>query len=170
MPLGSDYASQHCAIARSLEIVGERWTLLIVRDLFYGVRRFNDLRKHIGAPSATLAQRLGDLVEAGVVARVPGRGARDEYELTERGRALWPVLRELGTWGGACLDPDERHAYTHATCGSVLVDGRCPACGIAPPAEDIVMHPAERQPADADADPVTRALGRPHRLLEPLAV
>jgi DNA-binding HxlR family transcriptional regulator len=168
MPLGSDYASQHCAIARSLEIVGERWTLLIIRDLFYGVRRYNDLRKHIGAPSATLAQRLTALVDAGVVARVPGAGARDEYELTERGRALWPVIRELGNWGRECLDPADRHAYTHAACGTVLVDGRCPTCDATPAAEEVVMHPAERQP-DAP-DPVTRALARPHRLLEPLAI
>jgi DNA-binding HxlR family transcriptional regulator len=168
MPLGTDYASQHCAIARSLEIVGERWTLLIVRDLFYGVRRFNDFRKHIGVPSATLTQRLNDLVEAGVVARVAGPGARDEYELTERGRDLWPVLRALGTWGRECLDPEDRHVYTHTACGTALVDGHCPACGISPPADDIVMQPAERR--DPEADPVTRALERPHRLLEPLAV
>jgi len=168
MPLGSDYAGQHCAIARSLEIVGERWTLLIVRDLFYGVRRFNDFRKHIGVPSATLTQRLNDLVEAGVVARVSGSGARDEYELTPRGAALWPVLSALGSWGRESLDPDERHRYIHVVCGSVLVDGRCESCRMAPPAEDILMEPSERE--NPSTDPVTRALRRPHRLLEPLAV
>lgn len=168
MPLGTDYASQHCAIARSLEVVGERWTLLIVRDLFYGVRRFNDFRKHLGVPSATLTQRLNDLVEAGVVARVAGSGARDEYELTGRGRELWPVLRALASWGSERLEADERHVYSHAACGTTLVDARCPACGITPPAEDVVMHPAERR--DTATDPVTRALSRPHRILEPLAV
>src|SRR6185312_11897675 len=113
MPLGTDYVSQHCAIARSLEIVGERWTLLIVRDLFYGVRRFNDFRKHIGVPSATLTQRLADLVEGGIVARVAGPGARDEYELTARGRDLWPVVSALAAWGSECQDPADRHPYVH---------------------------------------------------------
>jgi DNA-binding HxlR family transcriptional regulator len=168
MPLGTDYATQHCAIARSLEIVGERWTLLIIRDLFYGVRRFNDFRKHIQLPSATLTQRLADLVEAGVVARVAGAGARDEYELTEDGRALWPVIRALAAWGGERVDPSSRRTYTHATDGAVLEAGRCPACDAYPPAEDVLVLPAENP--GPIADPVTRALQRPHRLLEPLAV
>lgn len=168
MPLGTDYASQHCAIARSLEIVGERWTLLIVRDLFYGVRRFNDFRKHIGVPSATLTQRLNGLVDDGVVARVAGSGARDEYELTERGRALWPVLTALAAWGRDCQDPDDRHSYVHASCGTGLVSGHCPACGVSPAPDDVVVMPAAR--AEEATDPVTRALRRPHRILEPLAV
>jgi DNA-binding HxlR family transcriptional regulator len=168
MPLGSDYESQRCAIARSLEIVGERWTLLIVRDLFYGVRRFNDFRKHIGVPSATLSQRLNDLVDAGVVDRVAGSGARDEYELTGRGRDLWPVIRALASWGGDRLDDAERHVYTHAACGTALVDWRCPSCNVTPGAEDVVFQPSARE--DPGTDPVTRALRRPHRLLEPLAV
>jgi DNA-binding HxlR family transcriptional regulator len=168
MPLGTDYATQHCAIARSLEIVGERWTLLIIRDLFYGVRRFNDFRKHIGLPSATLTQRLADLVEAGVIARVAGPGARDEYELTASGRELWPVIRALAAWGGERVDPESRRTYLHATDGATLVAGFCPTCEAYPPAEDVVVLAPER--VDPDADPVTRALQRPHRLLEPLAI
>jgi DNA-binding HxlR family transcriptional regulator len=168
MPLGTDYASQNCAIARSLEIVGERWTLLIVRDLFYGVRRFNDFRKHIGVPPATLTQRLTDLVEGGIVARVAGAGARDEYELTERGRGLWPVVNALANWGAECQAPEDRHPYVHASCGTALIDGHCPQCGLTPLPADVMVMPAPQQPADPD--PVTRALSRPHRLLEPLAI
>jgi DNA-binding HxlR family transcriptional regulator len=168
MPLGTDYASQNCAIARSLEIVGERWTLLIVRDLFYGVRRFNDFRKHIGVPPATLTQRLNDLVAGGIIARVAGPGARDEYELTERGRGLWPVVSALAAWGAECQDPADRHPYVHASCGTALVSGHCPQCGLTPPPEDVMILPGERQ--DEAADPVARALSRPHRILEPLAV
>ena len=67
MPLGTDYAGQPCSLARTLEIVGERWTLLIVRDLFFGVRRFSDLQRHLDIPRAVLASRLAALVEAGVV-------------------------------------------------------------------------------------------------------
>src|ERR1700760_341270 len=100
MPLGTDYAHQACSVARSLEVVGERWTLLIVRDLFYGIRRYNDLRKHIGLPPATLTDRLTSLISHGVVARVAGEGARDEYELTAKGVTLWPVIYGLAQWGG----------------------------------------------------------------------
>src|ERR1700754_1486474 len=99
MPLGTDYANQNCAIARALEVVGERWTLLIVRDLFYGIRRYSDLRKHIGLPPATLTDRLTHLVDQGVVERVPGAGSRDEYALTTKGETLWPVLSGLAQWG-----------------------------------------------------------------------
>jgi DNA-binding HxlR family transcriptional regulator len=168
MPMGTDYDQQNCAIARSLEIVGERWTLLIVRDLFYGVRRFSDFRKHIGAPPAVLTDRLTGLVEAGVVARVPGRGSRDEYELTARGEALWPVIRSLSVWGNAnFVTEDARRGYTHATCGTLLdADGACPPCGVIPPARDVVAEP---RTAQTGSDPVSVAMQRAHRLLEPLA-
>ena len=69
MPLGSDYAGQSCSLARCLEIVGERWTLLIVRDLFFGVRRFSDLQRHLDIPRAVLSARLATLVDAGLVER-----------------------------------------------------------------------------------------------------
>ena len=65
MPLGTDYAGQACSLARTLEIVGERWTLLILRDLFFGVRRFSDLQRHLDIPRAVLSGRIASLVEAG---------------------------------------------------------------------------------------------------------
>src|ERR1700761_6481959 len=99
MGLGKDYAGQNCMLARTLEIVGERWTLLVVRDAFYGVRRFGDFQTHLGIPKAVLSQRLALLVERGVLRRESGPHARDEYELTARGEQLWPMVRSLFAWG-----------------------------------------------------------------------
>jgi DNA-binding HxlR family transcriptional regulator/putative sterol carrier protein len=97
-----------CGIARALDLVGERWALMIVRELLLGPKRFTDIRT--GLPhlsSDVLAQRLRDLEQAAVVRhrRLPPPYASQVYELTERGRALEPVLLELGRWGGANAPP-----------------------------------------------------------------
>ena len=91
-----------CGIARALDVVGERWALLVVRELLLGPKRFTDLRSGLPKVSAeVLAQRLRDLEQAGVVARrtLPPPGAARVYELTGRGAALEPVLLALGRWG-----------------------------------------------------------------------
>src|SRR5689334_13383651 len=96
MALPSTYADGNCSLARALEIVGERWTLLIVRDAFYGVRRFGDFATQLDIPRASLATRLKSLVEEGVLAR--DEDAK-EYRLTPKGIALWPAVRALMAWG-----------------------------------------------------------------------
>jgi DNA-binding HxlR family transcriptional regulator len=98
-----------CGIARALDVVGDRWALLVVRDLVLGGKRFTDLRA--GLPKVSpdvLAQRLRELEDAGVVSRrrLPAPAASHVYELTERGQALEPVLLELGRWGSAAPFPD----------------------------------------------------------------
>src|SRR2546430_11861382 len=100
--LGKDYAQQDCALAGALESIGERWTLLILRDAFYGVRRFNDFQAHLDIPKAVLADRLSGLVDDGILERRsdPARAGRHLYELTPAGLDLWPVLRALLAWGG----------------------------------------------------------------------
>ncbi len=90
MALPKDYAGEGCSLARALEIVGERWTLLIVRDAFFGVRRFGDFAAHLAIPRAVLTHRLSALVEAGVLTIVPGPHGHDEYALTGKGLDLWP--------------------------------------------------------------------------------
>ena len=98
---------QFCPVARSLDLLGERWTLLIVRELLIGPQRYSDLRDRLpGMWSNLLAQRLRDLDEAGLVQRreLPPPAARLVYELTERGRALEPVVYELARWGLELLD------------------------------------------------------------------
>ena len=166
--MGSDYATQDCAIARALEVVGERWTLLVIRDLFYGVRRYSDLRRHIGLPPATLTDRLNRLTAEGVATRVPGTGARDEYVLTEKGRQLWPALSALAQWGNEhYVDADCRMSYRHRGCDAPLdAVGACTACGRVARAEDVVIQ----KPASDSSDPFAAALREPHRLLEPLRV
>ncbi|MEV0035543.1 winged helix-turn-helix transcriptional regulator [Streptomyces sp. NPDC056909] len=90
-----------CPIAAALDVVGDRWSLLVLRDLSRGVHRFNDIRANTGAPRDRLAIRLRELEEAGVITRrrYCEHPPRDEYVLTDAGRALAPVLRELQTWG-----------------------------------------------------------------------
>jgi len=168
--LGSDYAGQDCSIARALEVVGERWTLLIVRDAFLGVRRFNDFQAHLDIPRAVLADRLRHLVEASVLERAPDPddGRRTVYRLTPAGIELWPVLFALLTWGGRHgRRPATRRRFQHATCGGELdAHGRCPRCGVVPGAADVITMrvpgPEQRE------DPVSVALRAPRRLLAPL--
>jgi DNA-binding HxlR family transcriptional regulator len=90
-----------CSIADALDVVGERYSLLILRELGFGVNRFNDIRHNIGAPRGTLAQRLRKLEETGIIERrrYNEPPPRDEYLLTDAGRALEPILRELRLWG-----------------------------------------------------------------------
>ncbi|MEU9360047.1 helix-turn-helix domain-containing protein [Streptomyces sp. NPDC048301] len=172
MALGKDYAAQQCSIARALEVVGERWTLLVVRDAFYGVRRYNDFLVHLGVPRAVLATRLQALTEAGVLARRRYQEAppRDEYVLTESGKALWPTVRSLGLWGREHIEGTRpMRLFVHAECGTELgAYGQCPACAHAGvPLEDIEMRPGDGLDLDPD-DPVSRALLAPRRLLQPL--
>jgi DNA-binding HxlR family transcriptional regulator len=86
-----------CGIARALDVVGERWALLIVRDLLFGPKRFSDLRVSLGASPNVLSQRLGELEASGVLRRRSAGGAL--YELTDWGRELHPILLQLGRWG-----------------------------------------------------------------------
>lgn len=93
---------QACPVARTLDLVGDRWTMLIVRDLFLGRRRFNEiLGSSQGMPPKLLSQRLKFLIENGFVAREVYKEfpPRSEYALTERGRSLFPILKALGDWG-----------------------------------------------------------------------
>jgi DNA-binding HxlR family transcriptional regulator len=96
-----DDAPRECGIADALDLVGERYALLILRELNFGVTRFSDIRHNTGAPRETLATRLRKLEEAGVIERrrYSEHPPRDEYLLTESGQALMPVLTALRVWG-----------------------------------------------------------------------
>jgi DNA-binding HxlR family transcriptional regulator len=99
--LKRDYEGQNCSIARSLEIVGERWTLLIIRDAFLGLRRFEQFQENLGIARNVLTERLNRLVEEGILERVrySERPERYEYRLTEKGRDLYVALAALRQWG-----------------------------------------------------------------------
>jgi DNA-binding HxlR family transcriptional regulator len=132
--LGNDYSDQTCSIAAALEIVGERWSFLIVRDILLGVRRFDALQKDLGIARNVLQARLTRLIEHGVIERRPyqERPARYEYLLTEKGLDLWPTIVALLQWG-------DKHAPTaagppvlleHRGCGGAIDEHRvCERCG-----------------------------------------
>jgi DNA-binding HxlR family transcriptional regulator len=170
MALPNDYAGESCSLARSLEIIGERWTLLIVRDAFWGVRRFADFIDHLGLPRAVLTSRLKALIKAGVLTRVPGE-RNLEYALTDMGAGLWPVVLSLMSWGDEFWAPDgPRRLFEHAADGGRIDQrGQCAACGTPPSAADIIVLPGPGlEPAAGDDGWVAEVLTRPHRLLEPL--
>jgi DNA-binding HxlR family transcriptional regulator len=169
MALGTDYANQDCSLAKALELVGERWTLLILRDCFFGVRRFSDFLTHLDMSKAVLSQRLSRLVESGLLERAPS-GGREEYVLTESGRALWPALYALTQWGEAQTSPGgPRRIFAHAQCGTdLVVTGSCPACGRVPPPEELEMRPGPGSSPQPRAHPMSVALRGPRRVLEPL--
>jgi DNA-binding HxlR family transcriptional regulator len=170
MALGKDYATQECSIARALEIVGERWTLLVIRDALYGVRRYNDFLVHLGIPRAVLAARLQLLTAEGILEkrRYQESPPRDEYVVTDRGIALWPALRSLGLWGREHFSETQLRFFRHAACGTELGPyGECPACGTVVPVPDVEMVPGPGLDAEP-TNPVSRALLKPKRLLEPI--
>lgn len=113
-----------CSVARTLEVVGERWALLVVREVALGNRRFAGIRAATGAPPAVLTDRLRALEAAGVLRtrpyREPGARTRDEYVLSEAGTALQPVLTALKDWGDAHLAGPEGPpvATSHVGCGA----------------------------------------------------
>ncbi len=132
--LKNDYEGQNCSIARSLELVGERWTILVLRDVFLGRRRFDQMQSSLGVARNVLAARLERLVDEGILEKVPyqERPLRHEYRLTSKGLDLWPVIVELLRWG-------DRHAapaagppivLRHKGCGGELGEHRiCARCG-----------------------------------------
>ena len=99
--LRRDYLGQNCSIARTLELVGDRWTLLVIRDVFLGRRRFDELSESLGVATNVLSDRLNRLVNEGILVREPQeeRPDRFEYRLTDKGRALNVVLLALMQWG-----------------------------------------------------------------------
>ena len=101
------FADMDCSVAQCLEVVGDWWTMLIVRDAFLGVTRFDDFRQRLGISRNILQQRLTKLVDAGVLKRVPysEHPPRDDYRLTAKGRDLWPVLTAMRQWGDTLRGP-----------------------------------------------------------------
>lgn len=128
------FADMNCSIAQTLKLVGEWWTLLILRDSFLGVRRFDDFVERLGISRNVLTDRLDKLVEAEILERRPydeGRG-RYDYVLTERGIALWPILTALRQWGDEWLlgEGNEPLLLRHVGCGHIThVEATCSECG-----------------------------------------
>ncbi|MDO8862136.1 helix-turn-helix domain-containing protein [Haliea sp. E1-2-M8] len=125
---------QLCSVARALSVVGERWTLLILRDAFLGTRRFEQFQHNLGITRHRLSERLGKLVEQGVLVKVPycERPPRHEYRLTRKGLGLYPVLMSLARWGDDWMAGDEGVPleYVHRGCGKLTRPVlACSECG-----------------------------------------
>lgn len=150
----NDLANENCSLARALAVVGDRWTLLILREAFLRVRRFDDLQKRLGIARRVLTERLAGLVDDGILDRIEyqTRPSRYEYRLTSKGLDLYPAILALVHWGDAHYagadGPPVLHR--HNVCGhifrSVLT---CSECGEAVPARDVtaeVRPPANDEP------------------------
>jgi DNA-binding HxlR family transcriptional regulator len=159
--LPADYSSQNCSIARTLELIGERWTILIVREAFLGTRRFDDFQRRLGIARNVLQTRLERLVEEEIMRREPyqERPRRYEYRLTSTGVDLWPIVVALLKWG-------DRHAapggppmvLEHKGCGGELDDRRrCLRCGADLEAWDVAARPGAG--ALASPEPALSSVG-----------
>jgi DNA-binding HxlR family transcriptional regulator len=134
-----------CSVARALSIVGDRWSLLVLRDSFLGLRRFEDFQRDLGTTRHRLADRLRKLVAHGILerARYQTHPPRFEYRLTEKGRDLYPVIVSLTRWGdrwmaGKAGPPIE---LVHKGCGRAAMPRlACPECGDAVGARDMVAR------------------------------
>jgi DNA-binding HxlR family transcriptional regulator len=144
--LRNDYQSQSCSIAGALEVVGERWSLLIVRDILLGLRRFDEIQAHLGIARNVLQTRLQRLQEHGVIERIryQQHPPRHEYRLTEKGLDLWPTIVALMKWGDRYASPEGGPAVLieHRGCGGAVDEHRiCERCGAKLRARDAVGRP-----------------------------
>jgi len=125
---------QSCSVARALSVVGERWTMLILRDAFLGTRRFEEFQRNLGITRHRLSERLTKLVDHGVLVKVPyhEKPLRHEYRLTRKGLGLYPVLMSLAHWGDEWMDQGAGPPleYVHQRCAEVTTPLlSCSECG-----------------------------------------
>lgn len=123
-----------CSVARTLSVIGDRWTLLVLRDAFLRTRRFEDFQRHLGVTRHLLADRLRKLVASGILDKVAyqQRPVRHEYVLTPKGRDLYPVIVSLVSWGDRWMAGEEGPplALVHKGCGHRMSPALvCPECG-----------------------------------------
>ncbi len=169
--LGNDYDTQVCSIAGALEVVGERWSLLIVRNVFLGLRRFDEIQENLGIARNVLQTRLTRLLDAGVLEKrlYQERPPRYEYRLTEKGLDLWPTMVALMQWGDRYAVPAGGPVVLleHRDCGGAVDEHRvCEKCGVKLSVHDARAipgpgappdHPLLRRAARAPAVPQTSA-------------
>jgi DNA-binding HxlR family transcriptional regulator len=149
---------QACSLARTVAIIGDRWTLLILRDCFLRVRRFDDFQARLGIGRPILADRLGKLVKNGVLEKVKYQESptRYEYRLTQRGLDLHPVILSIVHWGDVHLSGEAGRPllHRHEACGQVFDPGMvCSECGdvLTPQSVQVLEGPGARTSAKAPA-------------------
>ncbi len=148
--LRSDYEGQLCSIARTLELIGERWSILVIREVFSGRRRFSEIQRTLGVARNVLTARLQRLVDERILERrrYSERPARYEYFLTEKGLDLWPTMIALMQWGDKHLPLPEGPplVVVHKECGGKIDDRRiCERCGKHLEVREAVAVPAEER-------------------------
>jgi DNA-binding HxlR family transcriptional regulator len=140
-----DLEHEPCSIARPVALLGDRWTLIVLRQAFAGVRRFEEFQSTVGLSRSLLSDRLGRLVEADILVRTAYRDerrTRHEYRLTDKGRDLYPVLMALRTWGDKYLAPDGPfQVYRHRACGGhAELRHVCDRCGTQLSAREVCVE------------------------------
>ena len=129
----ADFPRENCSVQRALSIVGDRWSILVLREAFNGVRRFDELQRNLGIARNILAARLQTLVGAGILERrrYQERPERFEYRLTKKGADLWPVMIALMQWGDQYMaDSGPPVQIVHKACGHTIEPTMaCPDCG-----------------------------------------
>lgn len=149
--LGKTYDSQVCSMARTLELVGERWSLLIVRDaLFAGTTRFVEFQRRLGIATNVLQNRLDGFVAAGIMEHRRATPAGSQYLLTEKGRDLAAALVALTQWGDRWAAPDGPPIlFSHQACGSaVAAHLDCASCGTLADAGEVLARPGPGMPPE----------------------
>lgn len=152
--LKREYEGQEsCSVARTLEIVGERWTWLIVRDAFLGVRRFDEFRESLGIARNVLTDRLNRLVAEGILEKVPyeERPLRYEYRLTEKGADLFTALNAIRQWGDRYLCGKPMRLLRRRSDGTPVVAALVPEATPALAAEEVELVPGPGLPRKAHA-------------------
>jgi DNA-binding HxlR family transcriptional regulator len=159
--LGNTYENQVCSLAGALDVIGERWSLLILRDIFLGLRRFDEIQADLGVARNVLQARLARLTEQGVLERRRYREhpPRYEYRLTEKGLDLWPAMVALMQWGNRYAAPDGPPVLLeHRGCGGSVDEHRiCASCGERLSVRDVRALPG---PGAHDDHPLQRRLSR----------
>lgn len=159
--LGNAYDNQVCSLAGALEVIGERWSLLIVRDVLLGLRRFDEIQSDLGIARNVLNARLTRLLDQGVLERrlYQERPPRHEYRLTDKGLDLWPAIVALMQWGNRYTSPAAGPPVLleHRGCGGAVDQHRiCEACGARLSVRDVRALPG---PGATPEHPLRR--GRP---------
>ncbi len=153
--LPRSYDNQVCSIARALELIGDRWTILVIREAFLGTRRFDDYQRNLGCARNVLTERLGRLVDAGIMRKVPyqERPRRYEYRVTRKGVELWPAMMALMQWGDRHLAPEGPPVRVlHDGCGGEVGERlRCTRCGTDLEPGDVYAVPGPGRDAAAAA-------------------
>jgi DNA-binding HxlR family transcriptional regulator len=146
-PEALNWSAENCTIGRAMAILGEKWTVLVLREVFLGIRRFDDLRVRTGIPRQVLTNRLAMLVHQGLLRREPyqepGERVRTEYRLTQRGLDLYPVLVAVRDWGDRYLGDHDGPPMltTHRDCGELVqVELRCAVGHVVQP-RDVIPGP-----------------------------